>query len=135
MKTTPCGVAVFAGALCAVACGSGDDGPSAPPSDIQPSAPIASIGANELGELCDWSNAQLGGYGRSESCGSGVTAKTFASHDECASHPFPSTCPATVGQYEDCVTAMAGSGSSLCEMLSSMPPACQALVPSCAVVF
>ena len=125
-------VVAFAGAVVTIGCG--DDGSAGPPpSDIDRMAPFTSLSPSQLGELCDWSNAQLGGYGRMETCKGGNTVSTLPSHDVCVAHPPPSTCPATVGQVEDCVTALAPKSSSLCALASSFPPACAALRPSCAV--
>jgi hypothetical protein len=133
MRTLFRGIAASIGALLAIACGSSDGGGG--PAGVDRSAPIASIGTSELGEICDWANARLGGYGRTEKCSDGRSFHTFASHDECAAHPFPLTCMATVGQYEDCVTALTSKSSSLCASAASTPPVCQALLPSCTIMF
>jgi hypothetical protein len=123
----------FACVWLSIACGS-DDG-TAGPAGVDRSANVASISSSELGALCDWANARLGGYGRTETCNDGRSFHTFASQAECVAHPFPMTCNATVGQYEDCITAVVGNTSSLCAITAPLPPACQVLAPMCTIVF
>jgi hypothetical protein len=61
-------------------------------------------------ELCDWSNAELGGYGASTDCGgTGVTLTNFAHQAACLAMQFTSSCQMTVGQFEACILYQAPS--------------------------
>jgi hypothetical protein len=121
-------VAAFAAQWSAIGCGSGGSS-GGPPPPIDRSTEIVAISATEHGELCDWAAAELGGYGSMVSCGNDVTVGAYPSHDACVGQSFQSGCTATVGQYEDCVTAAA---PSLCSLLTSPPAVCEQLFASCA---
>ncbi len=122
-------------ASAALACGSGDGSSGGgPPPPIDRGAQISAIGSTDYGELCDWASAELGGYGHTVSCPNGTTVGAYSSHEACVSQPIPSSCTATVGEYEDCVTAIAAS-PSLCTFISDPPAACQPLFATCASAF
>jgi hypothetical protein len=61
-------------------------------------------------ELCDWENAELGGYGASTDCGgTGVIITNDANQAVCLATQFTSTCMMTVAQFEACILAKAPS--------------------------
>jgi len=117
----------------ASACGGGGSG-GPPPPPIDRNTPVAMASMTQYAELCDWTAAELGGYGRSMDCGGGVSVSTYPNQQACLSQPIASTCTATVGQYEDCVAGLAGAGS-LCSLASSPPAACNPLFAMCATAF
>jgi hypothetical protein len=62
----------------------------------------------QLGQLCDWSTGQLGGYDATVHC-QNVT-RTPTTQTQCiASISFDDNCVLTVGQFEGCVMAEAPS--------------------------
>ena len=95
-----------------VACGGktiGEDGSVG--TDADSNRLIGSLSDPELGELCDWTASQFGGYGVRGECGAGLTS-TQNNRDECIRTTRDLTnrpsCRATVGQYEGCVVAADG---------------------------
>ena len=61
-------------------------------------------------ELCDWENAELGGYGASTDCGgTGVILMNDANQAACLAAQFTSKCMMTVAQFEACTLAKAPS--------------------------
>lgn len=80
--------------------------PDISPPSIDPSTMFPSLSDAQKGELCDWMNAELGGYGMEYTCGGG-TYPTYANQAACIHGIFSSTCTTTVGQFEACVRALA----------------------------
>jgi hypothetical protein len=109
-----------------VACGGStdedDDGVGAA-SGLDRNARITTLDETEMGVLCDWVSARLGGYGVERDCGE-MTARTTANQEECvqSTQNVTADCAATVGQYEDCANAL---GGNICGLLTE--PACQPL--------
>src|SRR5688572_2457857 len=63
-------------------------GPERPPGDIGPSGldrsrPVSSLSDAELGRLCDWGLAQLGGYGSTMTCTDGSRISNSPSQQAC----------------------------------------------------
>ena len=116
-------------ALLLVACGGNtteddDDGVGAA-SGLDRNERVVALDDTEMGELCDWISARLGGYGVSRDCEEG-TASTTDNREECVAslqNYTPTTCEVTVGQYEDCANALNGD---LCRLLSE--PLCTSIV-------
>jgi hypothetical protein len=107
-----------AGAIALSACGSDDRPPST--TGIEPDKPLADLTDSEIRQLCDWTVAQLGGYGRSSECAGGLQIRTFASQEECAARHrqdvLQPSCTATVADAEACITALDGDH---CQVLSA----------------
>jgi hypothetical protein len=104
----------------AIVCGCGgervDDDSS---SGVDSSRRVTELSDEEIADLCDWSSAELGGYGVEREC-SGQTVRTQASQQECMnSLGSDPSCTATVGDIEKCINALDGD---LCRLLSE--PAC-----------
>ena len=74
------------------------------------SKPISSVTAAEKDTLCDWFAPMVGGYGSTPTC---ALALISAPPDKatCVAD-FPS-CTATIGQFEDCMTAIVAA-QTLC---------------------
>jgi hypothetical protein len=74
------------------------------------SKPISSVTEAERNMLCDWFAPMLGGYGSTPAC---AMALISAPPDKatCVAE-FPS-CTATIGQFEDCMTAIV-TAQTLC---------------------
>ncbi len=71
---------------------------------IDASALVSSLTATQLGELCDWSNSELGFYDASVMCRNFTI--TSSSRVECiASISYNSECFLTVAQFEACAEA------------------------------
>jgi hypothetical protein len=88
---------------------------------------VASLTNAELGRLCDWGLAQLGGYGTTMVCTDGTTIRNSPSQQSCiAGHNRGFQCIATVGDSEDCLRAIATQGCS--QFLFSSLPACRAML-------
>jgi hypothetical protein len=100
--------------------GAPDDGPALPP--IDPSTKLTDLTDAQKAELCDWMNAELGGYGLVTDCGGGNTTKNSSDQAQCVATALTYRCPVTVGQLETCVEAEAPSH------------ACQFPMPACKAV-
>jgi hypothetical protein len=91
-----------------------EDGPDAlnssdagfPP--IDRNTEISTLDNAQLGELCDWSVTQFGGYGAMASCTNSMRSQP-ANQAVCIAQEFMYRCAVTVGQFEDCVLAQAPS--------------------------
>ena len=88
----------------AVGCGgsSGSGGTGA--SGVASGKRLDSLTDAEKGQLCDWTNAKLGGYGASMDCGNGFSIAADDSQADCIANWF-TTCSATVAQGEACANA------------------------------
>jgi hypothetical protein len=77
---------------------------------IDPNTRFTSLTNAELGEICDWQEALLGGYGAVIACQIG-NMNNYANQAECvgAISFIPGSCSLTVGQYEACVLAQVPS--------------------------
>jgi hypothetical protein len=68
---------------------------------------LGTISASEKGSLCDYSACPFGGYGKSKTCGGGVSAKAKASQSACTSDPTWGRCAAlSVADYLTCQTKL-----------------------------
>ncbi len=77
---------------------------------IDPNTNALDLTDAERKELCDWENAELGGYGASTDCGgTGVIITNEANQAQCVAAQFTSTCMMTVAQFEACILAKAPS--------------------------
>lgn len=95
-------------------------------SGLDRSRPVASLTDAELGRLCDWGLAQLGGYGSTLTCTDGTQIRNSPSRQACiAGHTRTFQCIATVGDSEDCLRAIATQGCS--QALFFSLPACRAM--------
>jgi hypothetical protein len=95
-------VAVILGTL-AIGCGgSGGGAPGA--SGVASGKRLDTLTDAEKAQLCDWTNAKLGGYGGSIDCGGGLTLDAKPSQAACVAG-LPTTCAATVAQAEACANA------------------------------
>jgi hypothetical protein len=78
---------------------------------ISPSTPLVDLTAAQKGELCDWVNNSLGGYGHITYCDAAVPMENATSQAVCIAGMFFDPCPwITVGQYEACILAKLPSG-------------------------
>lgn len=87
------------------ACGSSQ--PSSSSSGVDKSKTIAAIDDTEKGQICDWANGLLGGYGHPITCSGQTVDTTDASQADCV-QDFPA-CDATVGAYESCISMLAAN--------------------------
>jgi hypothetical protein len=84
--------------------------PDASPPAIDPNLNAQDLTEAQRQELCDWENAELGGYGASTDCGgTGVIIVNDANQAVCLTAQFTSTCMMTVAQFEACILAKAPS--------------------------
>jgi hypothetical protein len=73
---------------------------------LDPNAAVASLTSAQLGELCDWWIAQLGGYDASYSCGGPETIVNPSNQAQCiADISYNSACTLTVQEFENCISA------------------------------
>jgi hypothetical protein len=128
---------VFVAALVfAVSCGSGTAGPDGGlsgtggtwgggnGSGVPASTTVASLNATQAAAVCDWVNAQLGGYGREVTCTDGSNGGTDPDQQTCAGGLMivGPLCPTlTVGSVEGCAAAL---GTNTCAQATT--PACAA---------
>jgi hypothetical protein len=98
-------------------CGGGSG--SAGPAGIPRTAPVVSLTSSQLGSLCDWVAASLGGYGSADNCDGGGSQEADSSQQDCVSKAFGGCPSLTVGAVEDCVNAI---GGNLCR--TDTTPAC-----------
>lgn len=87
-----------------VGCGS-STGSGGGSSGVDSSKRLDSLTATEIAQFCDWTNAKLGGYGATMSCGGDITLEADANQAECVAGA-PTTCAATVAQAEACANMM-----------------------------
>lgn len=99
-----------------------------PTSGITGTKVMTTLSSSEKGTLCDWEACQLGGYGTSISCDSGIAANPKASQQACLSSFPGSACTATVAQVEACSKTVAANRCNVATALASAE--CQA-VKSC----
>jgi hypothetical protein len=80
---------------------------SLPP--IDPNARIVTLTNMQLGELCDWMETQLGGYGQVAQCSVGSVQQP-ANQAVCVMEiTFQPLCPVTVRDFETCIQEEAPS--------------------------
>jgi len=95
-------------------------------SGLPRSSAIGSLSPEQFGILCDWTNNEQGGYGRTVNCPSGDPQFTDKDQKSCV-EVLPlirSACPTlTVADAEDCASAI---GTDLCKFPHE--PACAALL-------
>jgi hypothetical protein len=80
-------------------------------------------------QFCEWLIEQFGGEGAMTMCGG--TTLTGPTTSECIerSQTAPDTCPATIGDAEDCYLIV---GEDPCVLLSGLPEPCSVLLgPKC----
>ncbi len=77
---------------------------------IDPSTPFVTLTSSQIGQVCDWQEGLLGGYGAVVACPSGNT-DNFTNQAQCveALTFSPGGCTMTFGEYEACVEARAPS--------------------------
>jgi hypothetical protein len=81
---------------------------------------LSSLSPAQGAQLCDWTNQQLGGYGRTAQC---VVGPRATDPDQAYCMSGLSSCPGlTVGDIEDCTLAQ---GADLCKYFTA--PACEPL--------
>jgi hypothetical protein len=98
--------------LALVGCGGGmgNSNGSGPPANVPRSDNFSTLSPSQAAALCDYLAATNGGYGRSMSCPNGDVLSNNASQSDCVASaaPIGFYCPTfTVGQAEDCATAVA----------------------------
>ena len=76
---------------------------------IDPSVDMMNLTDAQRRQLCDWKNAQLGGYGLTTDCGGGNKAQMDENQEKCLTSGLVTRCPVTVRQFETCVLAQAPS--------------------------
>jgi len=112
----------LAAASVLVACSS----PSSSGSGLDRAKPLLALTETDKRTLCDWAAGEAGGYGakRTGACDGGTETQTFAkTQDECVkSLAIKSTCPADVGDAEDCALAkwtgdVCSDGGDACKAL------------------
>jgi hypothetical protein len=80
------------------------DAPASVPTD----ATLPTLTAPQVGDICDWGNAKLGGYGASIVCDGGGVRRSDSSRDACMAGfaKLAARCPSiTAGHLEDCENA------------------------------
>jgi hypothetical protein len=75
---------------------------------IDPDTDIQTATDMQKGQLCDWRNEKLGGYGQSFPCGGG-TILTDPSQAECVRSLFTGACVLPLRTFEACILALAPS--------------------------
>lgn len=105
-------------ALFACSCSNGG-GSSSGPAGVPRDTLVGSLTMQQLGALCDWANASIGGYGSIENCDGGGSAHAVSDQQSCIGK-LCFTLPA--GAFEDCFNAI---GGSLCR--AETEPKCMAL--------
>jgi hypothetical protein len=105
----------------------GGDGLAVGASGLDPSKKISALSDAELGQLCDWTAARLGGYGTTKQCPGGITIRNRADRAACVggTDRTAATCTATVAQAEACVLLQV---QDICSLASLSNPNCQALL-------
>jgi hypothetical protein len=103
-----------------------DAGVDAALPSIDPSTTVPELTAAQKGELCDWIESQLGGYGVTITCPAMKTIQNYANESECEAVMFRSGCAYTVGQLEACIEGEAPSmgcsfPASLCQQVVNCP--------------
>ena len=106
----------------AVACSS----PSSSGSGLDRAKPLIALTDADKRTLCDWAAGEAGGYGakRSAECDGGTDTVQFAkTQDDCVKGlAIKSSCPADVGDAEDCAIAkyqgdVCSDGGDACKAL------------------
>ena len=95
---------------------------------IDPTVDTSTLTNAQLGELCDWTVAELGGYGKVTQCGSNGGASSVqnpANQAMCIATAFMFRCPVTVGHYETCILAQVPSQGCDFPTTPCAPLACQ----------
>lgn len=102
---------------------------------------LSQLSMSDYQSLCDWGAGQLGGYGTSKCCTTGIAAgniiNVFPNQAACVAAlqaaATQSTCMATVGQWQPCAQWALGN---LCASTGTQEPAnCTALLGGCQVTF
>ncbi len=82
-----------------------DDGPAR--SGVATDTRVADLTSADVQQFCDWAVALEGGFGHSHHCEDGSTLTTD-SVAICVDTLADLTCTDTIGQFEDCLLAVAG---------------------------
>jgi hypothetical protein len=83
-------------------------------SGLPSSSQVTSLSSSKLAKLCDYMNAQLGGYGHKPSCDpNSMFVYADASQAACVNKVKGKTCSLTVGNVEDCADALHAAPCSL----------------------
>jgi hypothetical protein len=108
----------------ASACGGGSGGSGA--SGVSGSKTLASLTTSEKQQLCDWTAAESGGYGKTVTCADGSDSSNDANQAACVA-AVP-TCSVTVAQFEACTKVVVTV--PLCEQDAKFleAPECQPVV-------
>ena len=89
-------------------------------SGVLPTKRLDQLTLDEEKTLCDFKASFYGGYGMAVDCKEGLFLRGDDSQDACLA-AWPTTCPVTVSQYEQC------SNDQTCD--NSRPASCEALLP------
>jgi hypothetical protein len=73
---------------------------------IDPRSDIQTVSDIQKGQLCDWMNEQLGGYGKSYTCG-GATIYNNTDQAQCVKNVFTGACVLPLEKFVTCVLALA----------------------------
>jgi len=91
---------------------------------IDPNQDARMLSNSDAGELCDWLNAKLGGYGTINMCSQG-SVKNDADQANCIANDFMYQCKVTVAQVHTCIDAEAPSKGCDVVFDSCHPLLCQ----------
>jgi hypothetical protein len=108
---------------------SDDDSSSSGEATLDDNQKLSTLSDAQLGALCDWSNTQQGGYGKSTQCGA-IMVTTQKDQAACKAEDGPTLmkCEQTVGVYKACTLKIAaGNQCDISGALASKE--CQPLLP------
>jgi hypothetical protein len=100
---------VLAAGACGDDAGEIDPTPPNPVLTLDPSRNVADLTDADLGQLCDWATAQLGGYGARPKCMAGDPVKVARTRAACVADTKKTarSCPATVEAHAACAGKVA----------------------------
>jgi hypothetical protein len=118
-------LALLVAALSACAGKSEDSSGGGSDSGLDSGQRVAELNESEIAELCDWTAAQLGGYGVEHECGDGSSARTQDSQQECVDSSrmtfAQQGCALTIAEFEKCVNALEGDVCNVLTEASCLP--------------
>jgi hypothetical protein len=92
--------------------------------NIDLAADARTLTPTQAGELCDWIDNSLGGYGLHTDCGP-KSISNDANQAACISNRLAFTCKVTVGQVKTCITAEVPSRYCEVDSTACGPLSCQ----------